>query len=169
VILDHHTKIPVKNKYDTPETLGKDRIAAVSAAYKLFTKNNHLVIDIGTCMTLDFVTKAGNYLGGNISPGVNLRLRAMHEFTSSLPLVKFDKTKKLLGKSTNEAIKNGAVYGITTEIESYIRRLEIKYDNINVILTGGDATFFGELIDYQIFVDPNLVLKGLNEILKINI
>lgn len=169
LILDHKTKLKFENTYDTPKTLGKDRIAGVAGAQALFPKKNIMLADIGTCITIDFLNKKGQYLGGNISPGVKMRLKAMHEFTSSLPEVKFSKVKTLIGKSTKEAMKNGAVYGIVLELESYIKRLKDDYGNINVILTGGDASFFAELIDYQIFVDSNLVLKGLNEILTTNI
>jgi len=169
IMLDHKTKIPFVNDYDTPKTLGKDRIAGVAGAHAQFPKKNVLLADIGTCMTIDFLTKKGVYKGGNISPGVKMRLQAMHEFTSQLPLVKFNNPKQLMGKTTKEALKNGAVFGISLEIESYIKRLKDEYKNINVILTGGDASFFAELIDYQIFVDQNLVLKGLNEILTTNI
>ena len=126
------------------------------------------MIDLGTCITYDFDNKRKEYLGGNIAPGWKMRLDAMHKFTHTLPRVKASKPSGVLGKSTKEALQNGAVLGIVGEIKAYIATLETKYANINVILTGGDGAFFAELIDYQIFVDPNFVLKGLNEILKSN-
>ena len=109
--------------YKTPATLGLDRLAAVVGAVNIYPKKNVLVIDIGTCMTYDYVDKYNNYHGGNISPGIELRLNAMHHFTSALPLVKRKKNKEMLGKSTKEAIQNGAVLGIKFEIERFIKTL----------------------------------------------
>ncbi len=167
-ILSHKSKVPVKILYKTPKTLGLDRLAAVVGAVSRFPKKNILVVDIGTCMTLDFVDKRGNYHGGNISPGIELRLKAMHHFTSSLPLVKRRVNSDELGKSTKEAIQNGAILGIRGEIEHFIKSLTKDMGQIKVILTGGDAQYFGDLLESKIFVDPNLVLSGLNEILKLN-
>lgn len=168
VILSHKTKVPVKILYKTPKTLGLDRLAAIVGAVYKYPKKRCLVIDIGTCMTFDYVDKDLNYHGGNISPGIELRLNAMHHFTSSLPLVKRAVHKDVLGKSTKEALQNGAVLGIKFEIERFIKYLTKKNGSITVILTGGDAEYFGELIESKIFVLPNLVLFGLNEILKNN-
>jgi len=167
-ILSNKTKVPVKILYTTPSTLGLDRLAAVVGAINKFPKKNVLVIDIGTCMTYDYVDKFKNYHGGNISPGIELRLNAMHHFTSALPLVRRKKNKDILGKSTKEALQNGAVLGIKLEIERFIKTLTKKKGQMAVILTGGDAQYFGEMLESKIFVDPNLVLKGLNEILKYN-
>ncbi len=168
IILSHTTKVPIKNKYGTPKTLGRDRLAAVVGASKLYPKKNVLVIDIGTCITYDYIDKKGQYWGGNIAPGVELRLQAMHHFTSALPLLKRKWNKDILGKSTTTAIQNGAVWGIKLEIESFIKTLTGKKGQMTVILTGGDASYFGELIDSEIFVDSNLVLKGLNDIIEYN-
>jgi len=168
IILDDKTKVNFSNLYKTPKTLGRDRIAAVAAAVALYPKQNNLVVDLGTCITYDFVNKRKQYLGGNIAPGWNMRLDAMHRFTHTLPRPKAKKPAGILGKSTIEALQNGAAFGVLGEIRAYKAALETKYANINVILTGGDGAFFAELIDYQIFVDPNFVLKGLNEILKSN-
>lgn len=163
--LDHKLPIPIENHYDTPKTLGKDRIAAAVGAYKIY-KGNNLVIDIGTCMTLDFIDKKGNYFGGNISPGIELRLKAMHHFTANLPSVKRKTPLKMLGTNTINAINNGAIWGIIAEIEAYKSRITTKYGRINVILTGGDGAFFGDFVNSKIFVNSNLVLFGLNEILE---
>ncbi len=168
LLLDHKTKVPIKNMYKTPSTLGFDRLAAVVGGNHLYAKKNVLVIDIGTCMTFDYIDKAGNYLGGNISPGIEVRLKSMNEYTSSLPLVKRSNNQDILGKTTKSALQNGAVKGIKYEIESFIKTLTKKMGHLTVILTGGDALYFGELIESKIFVDPKLVLKGLNEILKYN-
>lgn len=168
ITLSHKTKVPITNKYGTPKTLGLDRVAAVVGASIAFPRKKALVIDIGTCMTYDYIDNKKFYWGGNIAPGVELRLNAMHHFTSALPLVKRKWNDEMLGKSTKSAIQNGAVWGIKLEIESFIKTLTSKKGHLHVILTGGDATYFGELIDSEIFVAPNLLLKGLNEILKYN-
>ena len=168
VILDHKVKLPFENTYGTKKTLGKDRLAAIAGAQSLFPKKNCLVFDIGTCMTSDVINRSGVYLGGNISPGKDLRIRSMHEFTSALPMVKAKFTNPVIGKSTTSALQNGAIYGIVFEIEAFVRRIQREIGKINVILTGGDALKFGELIECKKFVIPNLVLTGLNAILKHN-
>ena len=162
--LSHKTKIPISNKYGTPKTLGRDRLAAVIGAYTSFPKKNNAVIDIGTCVKFDFIDKNGNYWGGNISPGIELRLKAMHHFTAALPSIKQHEPKDLLGLSTKEAINNGAGLGVLFEIESFIRHLRDEKGPINVILTGGGSSFFGEFVKSKIFVDSFIVLKGLNKI-----
>lgn len=168
VVLSHKTQLPIKNNYKTPKTLGKDRLAVAGGAALLHKGKSALIIDIGTCVTYDFVDNKGQYWGGNISPGVELRLRAMHEFTSALPLVPRKGHKDILGKTTKEAIQNGAVWGLKLEIEGFIKTLTKERGKMLVILTGGDASYFGELLDSKIFVAPNFLLKSLNEILKYN-
>lgn len=168
LVLSHKTKLPIVNKYGTPKTLGLDRIAVAVGAFIEYPKQNALIIDIGTCMTYDYIDKKGNYLGGNIAPGVELRLNAMHHFTSALPLVKRSWNAEILGKDTKSAIQNGAVWGVKLEIEAFIKTLTKKIGHLTVILTGGDATFFGEILDSKIFVDSYLLLKGLNEIIEYN-
>ena len=167
-VLDHKTDLPFENTYGTKKTLGKDRLAAVAGAQSLFPNKSCLVVDIGTCVTYDLLTKKSIYLGGNIAPGKDLRLRSMHDYTSALALAKPKFTNPLLGKSTNMALQNGAIYGIVFEIEALSARLQRQIGKINVILTGGDALKFGELIECKKFVFPNLVLTGLNAILKHN-
>jgi len=167
-ILDHTTPIPINNLYTTPETLGRDRLAGVIAADAVYPDVASVVIDAGTCITYDFITSDGDYLGGNIAPGVQMRLQAMHHFTDGLPLINMALPDKILGESTETAIQNGAVRGTIFEIESFLHTMSKSYGKLNVILTGGDAIFFGELLNTEIFVDPNLILKGLNEILKHN-
>jgi type III pantothenate kinase len=165
-ILSHKTKVPVTMAYKTPKTLGLDRLAAVVGAVAAYPNSKVLVIDIGTCMTFDYVDEKKIYHGGNISPGIELRLRAMHDYTSSLPLVERKKHKDILGKSTTHAIQNGAVWGMKLEIERFIEKLTMKYGRLRVILTGGDAIYFGDWIESKIFANPNLVLDGLNHILN---
>ncbi len=166
--LDHNTPLPIVNLYGTPYTLGKDRLAAAVGAQLIFPQSNCLIIDMGTCITLDYLTNVGQFLGGNITPGIQMRLRAMHEFTAKLPMVEIAIPDILFGNSTITAMQNGAVKGAFLEIETFIEEVKTKYGSINVILTGGDAHFFERYTKNEIFVAPNLVLEGLNEILQYN-
>ncbi|NNE27961.1 MAG: type III pantothenate kinase [Saprospiraceae bacterium] len=168
IVLDHKTKTGLKSLYKTRKTLGRDRIAASVGGANTFKNKNVLVIDLGTCIKYDFVSKEGIYEGGNIAPGLFMRLEAMHNFTSQLPLVKPKWNENLLGKSTKEALQNGAVRGISYEIADFIKTLTKKKGRFQVILTGGDADFFARTLESKIFVDPYLVLKGLNDILLYN-
>ena len=168
LILDEDTKLPIEIEYRTPKTLGRDRIAAVIGANVLYPDSDNAAIDIGTCITYDVITKAKVYLGGNIAPGVELRLKSMNDYTAKLPLVKRGSLGELLGKTTEEALQNGATIGTLLEIESFIDRIRSEFPGININLTGGDAIFFGDKINSQIFVNPNLVLIGLNEIMNFN-
>ncbi len=167
-VLDHHTKIPIKNLYKTPETLGRDRLAAVIGAFVAYPKQNCAVIDLGTCNTFDLIDKKGIYHGGNISPGVDMKLKAMNHFTSKLPLPVRQFNDDPMGKDTTSALQNGAFWGTIFEIESFIQRMNALFTPLNVILTGGDAEIFGSKLKSKIFVAPNLVLNGLHEILKYN-
>ncbi len=168
--LSHETSLPLKNTYDTPKTLGKDRIAAAAAAHIQYPDDCTIIIDAGTCITLD-VVKKGSYLGGNISPGIRMKSQAMHEYTGMLPKVDIVFNKQIIGTNTNKALENGIVYGTIWEIESFIARNKEAFSDIriNVILTGGDAKFLAKHINCPVFVDENLVLKGLNEILRHNV
>ena len=168
IVLDHKTPIPIKSLYKTPETLGKDRLAAVIGAYIQFPKQNCAVIDLGTCNTFDLIDKKGTYHGGNISPGVDMKLKAMNHFTSQLPLPVRQYNDDPMGKDTTSALQNGAFWGTIFEIESFIHRMNALFTPLNVILTGGDAEIFGSKLNSKIFVAPNLVLIGLHEILKYN-
>lgn len=169
VQLSADTPLPILNHYDTPATLGKDRLAAVVGAYALYKNQACLVIDAGTCITYDILTPNGEFLGGNISPGIELRLRAMHHFTKRLPLPATRSVKSDWGKSTNEALINGAILGAIHEMEGFIERAKGDYGSINTILTGGDANIFGKKLKNKIFADSNLVLIGLNKILNYNV
>ena len=168
IILDHNTAIPIKNLYRTPETLGRDRLAAMVGAYVQYPKQNCVIIDLGTCNTFDLVDKNGTYQGGNISPGVDMKLKAMNHFTSKLPLPVRQYNDDPIGKDTTSALQNGAFWGTIFEIESFIHRMNALFTPLNVILTGGDAEIFGSKLNSKIFVDPNIVLIGLHEILKYN-
>ena len=168
LILDEDTSLPIEIGYKTPKTLGRDRVAAMVGANAIYPTKDNCVIDIGTCITFDVILKSRLYIGGNISPGVELRLKSMNDYTARLPLVKRGGLGQLLGKSTEEALQNGATIGTLLEIESFIESIRQKYSKINVILTGGDAGFFAKEINSKIFVNPNLVLIGLNEIMNFN-
>ncbi|MFZ4724643.1 MAG: type III pantothenate kinase [Paludibacter sp.] len=169
IILSQSTHIPIKNNYKTPETLGKDRIAAVVGASFLKPDTDILVIDAGTAITYDFITAKKVYKGGNIAPGLNLRLRSLHEFTQKLPLVEATINSPLLGNSTETALISGALYGIVFEIDGYINTLKIKYPQLSIFLTGGSTFYFDNKLKSPIFVEKNLVLIGLNRILQYNV
>jgi type III pantothenate kinase len=166
--LTSQTPIPVKNLYQTPESLGKDRIAAVTGAWSLFPGQNILAIDAGTCITYDFLDKNGEYLGGGISPGIRMRFKAMHTFTRKLPLIEPDDFDELIGRSTRESLLSGVYNGVTAEIRELIRLYRDKFDELMVIITGGDHQFLQNKLKINIFAVPDLVLLGLNEIFDYN-
>lgn len=159
---------PFKIQYRTPETLGNDRLAAVAGAYALNPDKDTLIIDAGTAITFDLITKDNGYLGGTISPGLEMRYRALHKFTEKLPLLSKQESHKLIGQSTGEAIVNGVQNGLIFEIEGYLTKIGEKYSQLTVLLTGGDAQFFDNKLKKTIFVIPNLTLVGLNFILNYN-
>jgi type III pantothenate kinase len=161
-------KLPMEIDYETIDTLGNDRVAAAVGAVAAFPGVATLVIDAGTCITYDVVNSAGTFLGGNIAPGLRMRLRSMHDQTGNLPLVEADKPKRVIGKSTREAMINGVALGIDFEIEGYQRSVSAQFGASVTVMTGGDAEYFAERSKTEIFVRPNLVLHGLNEILKVN-
>jgi pantothenate kinase, type III len=166
--LNHTTPLPIINLYETPETLGYDRIAAVVGANSIFPDKNILVIDAGTAITYEFIDAEGKYRGGNISPGVQMRLKALHQFTDRLPLVSAQGRILPMGRDTETAIRAGVVKGIGYEIRGYITYLKHKYPELLVFLTGGDEFSFDTSIKNIIFADSFLVLKGLNRILNYN-
>lgn len=168
ILLTDQTPLPVKNSYETPKTLGKDRLAAVAGAHALFPGRNCLVIDAGTCITYDIITKDGEYLGGGISPGIQMRFKALHTFTGKLPLIEPDEFDDLIGKSTRESILSGVYNGITGEMTGIISRYHEHFENLTVLITGGDHQFLYNKLKISIFAAPNLVLQGLNEILDYN-
>ena len=166
--LSHTTPVPFKNLYQTPEWLGKDRIAAAAGAYAAYPGTHALIIDMGTAITLDILTSKGEYTGGNISPGLIMRFRALHAFTSRLPMLEKDEFSADPGTDTRSAIISGVQKGILYEINGYIAHFSELYPGLKVILTGGDADFFADKLKNPIFVVPNLVLSGLNFILDYN-
>jgi type III pantothenate kinase len=169
LVLNHDTKLPFKNKYLTPETLGVDRIALMAGAVTQFPKKNVLVIDAGSCITYDFVNDQAVYYGGSISPGIEMRYKAVHNFTANLPLL--DKKNEIpeIGNSTANAIHQGILNGVIQEIEGVIQQYKIKNQKLTVVLTGGDTIFLAKNIKSSIFAIPNFLLEGLNSILIHNI
>ncbi len=168
VRLNGEIPLPVKNLYETPETLGYDRIAAAVGACEQFPGRDILVIDAGTCITYEFVDAAGRYHGGNISPGMQMRFKALHEFTGKLPLVSREGRRLPLGKDTDTAMREGVLKGMEYEISGYIMAMKHKYPELLVFLTGGDDFSFDTNLKSIIFADRFLVLKGLNRILNYN-
>lgn len=168
IVLNPGLKFPFSIKYHTPQTLGNDRIAAVAGAHSLHPNDNILVIDAGTAITYDLITRKEGYLGGNISPGLEMRYKALHNFTDKLPLQTKDTNHGLIGKSTKEAITNGVQNGLIFEIDGYLTKIGEKYPQLTVLLTGGDAQFFDNKLKKTIFAVPNLTLLGLNLILEYN-
>ena len=165
---NQYTPIPVINLYKTPETLGYDRLAAAIGANEQFPEKNILIIDAGTAITYEFIDEKGQYHGGNISPGMQMRFKALNQYTSKLPLVTPEGKMVSLGCDTETAIRAGVLKGIEYEIEGYIMSLKHKYPELLVFLTGGDEFSFDTSIKNIIFADSFLVLKGLNRILNYN-
>lgn len=167
--LNSSTPLPLTNKYKTPDTLGYDRIAAVVGAYTIFPERNVLVIDTGTAITYDVVTAKGEFLGGNIAPGMEMRFKALNKYTNKLPFLEAPEDElNLIGESTSEAIQSGVINGICFEIEGFISSVMKEYPNLQVVLTGGDAKYFEKKVKSSIFVNLNLNIIGLNRILDYN-
>ena len=167
--LTHLTPLPLSLNYKTPETLGIDRIAAVVGAKSSFDNIDLLVIDLGTCVTFDFVNSKGEYLGGSISPGFNMRFEALNYFTEKLPLIEFKKENlMLIGDSTEKSIISGVYNGMKNEINGIINAYISQYTTLKIVVTGGDFNLFDLEPKNRIFADKFLVLKGLNEILIYN-
>ncbi len=166
VLLDQNTPVPFINEYDTPETLGVDRIGLVSAFAKAYPKKNGLIIDAGTCITYDFITAAGIYKGGAISPGIRLRYKSLNALTANLPLLETVSPQSYIGASTESAIHSGVVNGVVQEIDGVISQYIEDYDNVHVILTGGDIQILSERLKNSIFAHSNFLLEGLNYILN---
>ena len=169
LFLDERVRLPIDICYQTPETLGKDRIAAVVGAHFLQPGKDILVIDAGTAVTYELLMAPDIYLGGNISPGMTTRFRALNRFTKQLPLVSEKEDVPLLGSSTETAILAGVVNGMVYEMDGYIDELRKKYPALYVFLTGGHSFYFEKRLKNTIFAVSNLVLIGLNRILEYNV
>ena len=165
--LSNKSKLPFKIEYDTPETLGPDRIAAVAGAFSMFEGLDVLLIDAGTALTFEFLS-TNVYKGGNISPGLNMRFKALNKFTDKLPLISLSENYSNPGRNTNDAILAGVITGVTYEINEYIRTFKNKHIEFKLILTGGDGELLKDKINYQIAYMPDIVIDGLNYILEYN-
>ncbi len=169
IYFDNDVRLPITIKYKTPHTLGKDRIAAVVGAYYLQPNRNILIIDAGTCITYELLEASGSYLGGNISPGMTTRFKALNDYTKKLPLVNEREEVPCWGTCTEDAIRAGVVNGIVLEMNGYIDKAKELYSDVLVFLTGGHSFYFESRLKNSIFADINLVLTGLNRILEYNV
>lgn len=173
ISFDRTLNIPLTLDYETPETLGLDRIAAAIGAIVKEPAVNLLVIDAGSCITMDLVTKDQVFHGGSISPGTQMRFKAMHEFTEKLPKIEWSAADQqalsLPGLSTQQSMRAGVLKGIQYEIEGYVRYYSGLYPDLKVIMTGGDAQYFENIINTPIFTEDSLVLIGLNRVLEYNV
>lgn len=169
IFLNSKIKVPFLNKYETPKTLGVDRIALAAAATDKYPNKNVLVIDAGTCVTFDFINSEKEYLGGAISLGVAMRYKALHDYTSKLPLLKKEEISNFIGANTSSSIHSGVVNGICNEIDGVISQYQKKYTDLTVVLTGGDTIFLAKQLKSGIFAHPNFVLEGLHTVLTYNL
>ncbi len=163
--LHEQTILPFHNLYQSA-TLGSDRKALVAGAMAIYPQRNCLVIDAGTCVTYDILTHAHEYLGGNITPGLQMRLQAMHTFTGKLPMLEWQGTAELMGNTTQACMQTGAYYGLIGEINFFVEAYKQEHPGLMVILTGGDAHVLAKSIKTSIFVNEDLLLHGLNKIVN---
>lgn len=167
--LSHTTPVPIHNLYKTRETLGKDRLANVVGAWALNRNQNSLVIDCGTCVKYDFINYDGEYFGGSISPGLNMRYKALHEYTDKLPKVEPAEYDSFYGTDTRTSIITGVQQAMKYEIKGNIERYRKEFGSLTIFMTGGDAKFFDKAFEIDIFANSELTLVGLNEILSFNV
>lgn len=168
IFLDHNTLIPIENCYKTPETLGKDRLAAAVGANKIYPNQNLLVIDAGTAITYDFVNEKNQYIGGFITPGLSMRFKALNHFTEKLPLLIAEPPRDYQGDNTETSIRGGIQYGLQGEIEFIYKHLKPEKKELIIILTGGDTNYFEKILKNYKFVPLEITLLGLNTILEFN-
>ena len=166
--LDSTFIFPFKLNYKTPESLGNDRLALAAAATILFPNSNNLVIDAGTCITIDFIDNNNHFIGGSISPGVKMRYDSLNHYTANLPLLKNENNFNYPGDSTNASIHAGIIGRVSNEINGFIKQINSRNDKVNVILTGGDAKILSKTLKITIFANQNFILEGLNSILNLN-
>lgn len=169
LFLNYETQTPLTVDYATPETLGMDRLAAAVGAKTIFPAHPLMVIDAGTCITYDFVNREGVYEGGMISPGIELRYKAMNDYTQNLPLLQTREATSLIGKTTEESMASGVINGIAGEMQSHISQFMLNNADLKVIMTGGAAKIFESKIKSDIFVALEIVLVGLNRVLEYNV
>lgn len=169
LFLTHQTPTPLTLDYDTPQTLGMDRLAAAIGGNALFPSTPLMVIDVGTCITYDFVSAKGIYEGGLISPGIELRYKSMNDYTKNLPLLEEREISRLIGKSTEQSMVSGVINGIAGEMQSHISQFMLNNADLKVIMTGGAAKIFESKIKSDIFVALEIVLVGMNRVLEYNV
>ena len=168
ILLSERIPVPIRSHYKTPNTFGSDRLVAAVGAFFLYPKRDVIVFDAGTCLTVDFLSDKGEYLGGKISPGIEMRYRALHNFTDKLPLIQKEKKIPIFGNDTNSAITAGVQQGIIAEVKLTITEYRLQKPHVISLFTGGDCFFFEKELKSGIFANPNLVMVGLNEILDFN-
>jgi len=170
VLFDHHTPVPIQNDYQTPETLGQDRLAAAVGASWLCPNDNLLIIDVGSAITYDFVSEDGHFLGGNIAPGIKMRFTVLRTMTKKLPQVEVDEQEliPLYGQQTRDAIASGVIRGIIFEVKGYMRVMQERTQHFRTFLTGGNAPYVLHAVKDNIQYEKQLVLIGLNRILEFN-
>lgn len=166
--LSHLTKVAFTTPVGKPETIGADRLALTAAAVYYYPTYNNLVIGMGSCITYNFINKYHEFIGGAISPGLEMRLKALNYYTAKLPLIKADSNVPLIGYDTNTNILSGVVLGMAKEMDGFIEAYREKYRNINVLLTGGDIVYLASHLKNKIFADPDLIFKGLYAISEVN-
>ena len=166
--LDHFSKLSFTTPVGKPETIGADRLALAAAVVKFFPKKNNLVIGLGTCITYNFINKYNEFLGGAISPGMEMRLRSLNQFTAKLPLISAETNIPLIGYDTKTNILTGVIMGMAKEIDGFIDAYKEKYRNFNAVLTGGDLVYLESHLKNKIFADPELIFKGLYAISEVN-
>ena len=166
--LSHLTKVAFTTPVGKPETIGADRLALCAAAVHFYPTKNNLVIGLGSCITYNFINKYHEFVGGGISPGMEMRLKALNHFTAKLPLIKADSNLPLIGYDTTTNILSGVVLGMAKEMDGFIDAYRERFSNFNVLLTGGDITFLASHLKNKIFADPDLIFKGLYAISEVN-
>ncbi|MDR1183076.1 MAG: type III pantothenate kinase [Bacteroidales bacterium] len=169
VKLSEQTPLPIKNMYKTRHTLGSDRLAGAVAAQNRFPEENVLVLQLGTCITSDFITSEGIYMGGSISPGMEMRFKALHHFSDKLPLIEYQNIDYITGKSSEESILSGVINGIIAECNYLITNYKSNYPYLKVVVTGGNLKEFENAIKEEMIAFPNLVISGLDLILYYNV
>lgn len=167
-LLNHTSKLPITTPVGKPSSIGADRLALCAAAVHLFPNQHNLAIGLGSCITYNYISPRHEFLGGSISPGMNMRFMAMHEQTALLPLVEATQQFPLIGYDTKTNLQSGVILGIAAEIDGFIEQYAQKFTNFNVLLTGGDMPFFVPHLKKRIFADPYLIFKGLYAICELN-
>lgn len=169
LVFGHDTPLPFTNAYRSPLTLGYDRLAAAAGGWQLFRGSNVLVIEAGTCVKYDMISKKNEYLGGTIAPGLQMRFAALNHFTEKLPLVKPAVKVPLVGGTTEESIRSGVQQALLAETEGMIHAYRRQFPGLKIVLGGGDSAFFAGRLKTRIFVRPNIVAEGLHVILNYNV